>query len=98
MSGVGMKVVKNTVPPSSVGEARLRSPTVMADLGGVCKGAVGSLNVVNHPSMFWTLFTRLPLPELNPMVKPDVPVLLTFVPDAQLEQVTTLEELFRLFR
>ena len=49
--------------------------------------------------MFWTLFTRLPLPELNPMVKLDVlPVVLTFVPDAQLEQVTTLEELFRLFR
>src|SRR5205807_2475209 len=50
-------------------------------------------------SIFWILFTRLPPPALNPMVKLDVlPVVLTFEPDAQLEQVTTLEELKRLFR
>src|SRR5437867_3576111 len=68
-------------------------------LGGVCKGAVGSLKVVNQPSMFWMLFTRLPPPALNPMSKLDVlPVVLTFVPDGQLEQVTTSEELNRLFR
>src|SRR5438309_11498614 len=99
MSVVGIKVVKNTVPPSSVAEARFRSPGVMAALGGVCKGAVGSLKVVNQPSIFWILFTRLPPPELNPMVKLDVlPVVLTLLPDAQLVQVTTLEELNRLFR
>src|SRR5712691_11164888 len=99
MSVVGIKVVKNTVPPSNVAEARLRSPGVMAALGGVCNGAVGSLNVVNQPSMFWMLFTRLPPPALNPMVKLVVlPVVLTFVPAAQLVQVTTLEELKRLFR
>src|SRR5919198_4279642 len=99
MSVVGMKVVKNTVPPSSVAGARFRSPGVMEALGGVCKGAVGSLKFVNQPSMFWTVFTRLPPPVLNPMVKLDVlPVVLTFAPDAQLEQVTTLEELNRLFR
>src|SRR5713101_4459613 len=97
MSAVGIKVVKNTVPPSNVAEARLRSPGVMAALGGVCNGAVGSLKVVNQPSIFWILFTRLPPPALNPMVKLDVlPVVLTFVPAAQLEQVTTLEELKRL--
>src|SRR6266849_4649312 len=99
MSVVGIKVVKNTVPPSNVAEARLRSPGVIAALGGVCSGAVGSLNVVNQPSIFWILFTRLPPPALNPMVKLDVlPVVLTFVPAAQLEQVTMLEELKRLFR
>src|SRR2546422_10153159 len=82
-----MKVVKNTVPPSSVAGLRFRSPAVMALRDGVCIGAVGSLKVVNQPSMFWTLFTRLPLPELNPMVKLGVPlVVLTFVPDAQLER------------
>src|SRR2546427_1317666 len=99
MSVVGMKVGKNKVPPSSVTWAELRSPGVMAVLGGVCNGAVGSLKVVNQPSIFWILFTRLPPPALNPMVKLDVlPVVLVFVPAAQLEQVTTLEELNRLFR
>src|SRR6266581_8293151 len=94
-----MKVVKNTVPPSSVAGLRFRSPAFMALRGGDCSGAVGSLKVVNQPSIFWILFTRLPPPELNPMVKLDVlPVVLTFVPDPQLEQVTTLEELNRLLR
>src|SRR3989454_1541025 len=99
MSVVGTKVVKNTVPPSSVAEARFRSPGVNALRGGVCSGAVGSLKVVNQPSPFWTLLTRLPPPALNPMVKLDVlPVVLTFVSVAQLEQVTTLEALKRLLR
>src|SRR3989449_9904764 len=93
-----MKVVKNTVPPSSVAGLRFRSPAVMALRDGVCIGAVGSLKVVNQPSMFWTLFTRLPLPELNRMVELGVPlVVLTFVPDAQLEQGTAVEELKGLF-
>src|SRR2546422_2259860 len=39
-----------------------------------------SLKVVNQPSIFWILFTRLPPPELNPMVKLDVlPVVLTLL-------------------
>src|ERR671930_885755 len=93
MSVDGMKVVKNTVPPSSVAADKLRSPGVS---DGVRRG---SLKVVNQPSMFWTVFTRLPPPALNAMSKLDVlPVVLTFAPDAQLEQVTTLEELNRLFR
>src|SRR5437660_7170251 len=99
MSVVGTKVVTNTVPPSSVAEARFRAPGVNALRAGVCSGAVGSLKVVNQPSPFWTLFTRLPPPALNPIVKLDVlPVVLTFVPAAQLEQVTTLEALKRLLR
>src|SRR3989442_6910305 len=99
MSVVGTKVVKNTVPPSSVAEARFRSPAVRALRGGVCSGAVWSLKVVNQPSPFWTLYNRLPPPALNPIVKLDVPpVVLTFVSAAQLEQVTTLEALNRLLR
>src|SRR2546422_8012934 len=99
MSVVGMKLVKNTAPPSSVAEARFRSPGVNALRGGVCSGAVWSLKVVNQPSPFWTLFTRLPPPALNPIVKLDVlPVVLTFVSAEQLEQVTTLEALKRLLR
>src|SRR5947209_1269810 len=93
MSVDGVKVVKNTVPPSSVAEERFRSPGIS---DGVRRG---SLKVVNQPSMFWILFTRLPPPALNAISKLDVlPVVLTFAPGAQLEQVTTLEELNRLFR
>src|SRR5712691_4782088 len=91
--------MKNTGPASNVAGERFRSPGFVALRGGVCSGAVGSLKVVNQPSMFWILFTRFPLPELYPVVKLAVlPVVLTFVPATQLVQVTTLEELKRLLR
>src|SRR5437867_12997259 len=97
-------VVKNTVPPSSVADETFRSP-VVRHVGGHPVGGlgnsplVGSLKVVNQPSIFWILFTRLPPPELYPVVKLAVlPVVLTFVPSTQLVQVTMLEELKRLLR
>src|SRR3989442_198437 len=96
-----MKVVKNTVPPSSVAGARFRSPAVIALRGGVCSRAVRSLKLVDQPSIFRegsefviVLATLLKLSEKLLVL----PVLLSFVPAAQLVQVTRLEELKRLLR
>src|SRR5712692_3921695 len=81
-SSLVMKDVKNRVPPSRVGGARLRSRTL------------GKL--VSQPSIFCILFTRLPPPVLNPTVNVAPPSRLTLAVGAQLVQITTFETSLRL--